>query len=164
LVCFFIDFTHICIFLNDDSKVRIIDNSNTRIIILFVKCFLTSLRPKPGVYCLHCQLKLFGFDTYKGVYHTLFFQRKSLACDLMEPFRPLIDKEILKAYNLKQIDEKDFSFKNGSYSLSWKNQAKYSKIFLGMLVSQKSHIFRYIRDYYRYFMRPDKYKFPQTKI
>lgn len=109
-------------------------------------------------------LKLFGFDTYKGVYHTLFFQRKSLACDIMEPFRPLIDKEILKAYNLKQIDEKDFSFKNGSYSLSWKNQAKYSKIFLGMLVSQKSHIFRYIRDYYRYFMRPDKYKFPQTKI
>jgi CRISPR-associated protein Cas1 len=109
-------------------------------------------------------LKLFGFDVYKGVYHTLFFERKSLACDLMEPFRPLIDKQIKKAYNLKQIDEKDFGSKNGIYSLSWKKQSKYSQIFLETLVDNKSQIFLYIRQYYRYFMRPDKYKFPTFKI
>jgi CRISPR/Cas system-associated endonuclease Cas1 len=30
----------------------------------------------------------------------------------MEPFRCIVDKVILKAYNLKQIDEKDFKFEN----------------------------------------------------
>ena len=56
--------------------------------------------------CMDSLLRLYGFDTYKGFYHKLFFQRKSLACDVMEPFRCVIDKQILKAFNLGQIDEK----------------------------------------------------------
>lgn len=32
-------------------------------------------------------LLLYGFDIYKGVYHQVFYQRKSLVCDLVEPFR-----------------------------------------------------------------------------
>ena len=63
-------------------------------------------------------LGLYGFDTYKGFYHKLFFQRKSLVCDLIEPFRAIIDKQILKSYNLKQINKKDFKFINGRYNLS----------------------------------------------
>jgi CRISPR/Cas system-associated endonuclease Cas1 len=30
----------------------------------------------------------------------------------MEPFRVIIDRALLKAYNLKQINEKDFSYSN----------------------------------------------------
>ena len=60
-------------------------------------------------------LKLHGFDTYKGFYHKLFFQRKSLACDIMEPMRCLIDKQILKSYNLKQIKDDDFKIEGGKY-------------------------------------------------
>lgn len=61
------------------------------------------------------ELRLFGFDTYKGYYHKLFFQRKSLTCDMVEPFRCIIDKQIISSYNLHQINNNDFIFKNGRY-------------------------------------------------
>ncbi|OGF20862.1 CRISPR-associated endonuclease Cas1, partial [Candidatus Falkowbacteria bacterium RBG_13_39_14] len=62
-------------------------------------------------------LRLYGFDVYKGCYHKLFFKRKSLSCDIIEPFRCVIDKELLKSFRLKKINEKDFKFINGQYSL-----------------------------------------------
>ena len=37
-------------------------------------------------------LRLYGFDTYLGFYHKEFYQRKSLVCDVVEPFRCIIDK------------------------------------------------------------------------
>jgi len=52
---------------------------------------------------IDAHLRLYGFDTYKGFYHTEFYQRKSLVCDLVEPFRCIIDEAILKAHNLKQF-------------------------------------------------------------
>jgi len=109
-------------------------------------------------------LRIFGFDTYKGVYHKLFYQRKSLSCDLMEVFRCIIDRSLLKAYNLDQIDEKDFEYINHSYQLSWKNSSKYSAIFLKAILEYKVEIYEYIQGYYRYFMRPDKYKMPAFNI
>ena len=39
---------------------------------------------------MECFLRMFGFDLYVGVYHRLWFKRKSLVCDLIEPFRYLI--------------------------------------------------------------------------
>lgn len=109
-------------------------------------------------------LNLFGFDTYKGVYHKLFFQRKSLSCDIMEPFRCIIDKQIYKSYSLKQIDEKDFECKNGEYSLPWKNSKKYTKLFLQAIMDNKEDIYLYIQQYYRHTVNPNKYNFPDFKI
>lgn len=109
-------------------------------------------------------LRIFGFDTYKGIYHKLFFQRKSLTCDLMEVFRCIIDRQLLKSYNLNQIDEKDFEYKNHAYQLSWKNSSKYSSMFLKAILEYKVEIYQYIQAYYRYFMRPDKYKMPTFNI
>ena len=74
-------------------------------------------------------LRLYGLDTYKGVYHKLFFQRRSLACDIEEPFRCIIDKQIMKSFNLKQINKKDFTFRNGQYSLSFDKSKKYNAFF-----------------------------------
>lgn len=76
----------------------------------------------------HCNL--YGFDIYKGVYHTAFYERKSLVCDLVEPFRCLIDRQLRKSYNLGQIDEKDFVFKQGEYSILMDKRVKYLKILL----------------------------------
>lgn len=53
-------------------------------------------------------LHLYGFDVYQGVYHRCFYQRKSLVCDLVEPFRCIVDKQIKKAWSLKQMQLKDF--------------------------------------------------------
>ncbi len=108
-------------------------------------------------------LNLYGFDTYKGFYHKLFFQRKSLSCDLMEPFRCLIDRQILKSYRLKQINDKDFKFKNGKYILSYDKQQKYLKIFFDCLLERKEDLFNYARDFY-YCILNDKKDYPFFKL
>ena len=55
---------------------------------------------------MECFVRMFGFDLYVGVYHRLWFKRKSLVCDLVEPFRCLIDHATLLAFNRKQFSEK----------------------------------------------------------
>lgn len=57
---------------------------------------------------VECFLRMFGFDLYVGIYHRAWFKRKSLVCDLMEPFRCIIDHAVLLAFNRKQFFEKDF--------------------------------------------------------
>lgn len=98
-------------------------------------------------------LRLYWFDNYYWVYHRTWYQRKSLALDLMEPFRCIIDKELLKAYNLKQINPKDFKFQNWAYILPWKNAKKYSGIFLKAIMENKKEMFYFIKEYYKYFMK-----------
>ena len=108
-------------------------------------------------------LCLYGFDTYKGFYHKLFFQRQSLSCDLVEPFRCLIDRQLLKAYNLKQVNEKDFQLINGRYVLAYDKQRKYLQMFFNCIMERKEDIFSYVKDYY-YFMMRDNKEFPFFKI
>ena len=108
-------------------------------------------------------LKLHGFDTYKGVYHTLFFQRKSLACDFVEPFRCIIDKALVKAYHLKQIKNEDFTIEDNKYLLSYQKQQHYVKIFTEAIMDNKEGIFSYIRDVY-YVILNDKDDLPVFSI
>ena len=95
-------------------------------------------------------LRLHGFDTYRGFYHTLFFQRQSLSCDLMEPMRCLVDRALLKMHNLKQVREDDFEVVDGHYLLPWKNSARYTEIFLESLMEKKEESYLYLHDYYRH--------------
>lgn len=98
-------------------------------------------------------LLVYGFDVYVGVYHREFYQRKSLVCDLVEPFRPIIDYTIYKAYKLNQIKTDDFSVIQNQYSLFGKNANPYVNLFLENIVKNKSEIFLYIQSYYRAVMR-----------
>lgn len=98
-------------------------------------------------------LNQYGFDTYRGIYHQQFYKRKSLVCDLVEPFRPIVDSRIRKAYNMGQVNEKDFHINQGQYRLFGKNSTKYTTFLLEELVSYKQEIFLYIQEYYRCFMR-----------
>ena len=97
-------------------------------------------------------LRIYGFDIYCGIYHQFFYQRKSLVCDVVEPFRCIIDKSIRKAHNLGQINPKDFEIYNHQYILPYKNSKKYSKIFLEAIMENKEEIFLYIQKYYRSFI------------
>lgn len=105
-------------------------------------------------------LRLHGFDTYKGIYHKLFFQRRSLACDIMEPFRCIVEKQLRKSYNLKQIDPKDFRVIKGKYVLSFDKAGKYSRIFMEMIMEHREEIFSYVRQFYRHVMAPEQNAFP----
>ncbi len=98
-------------------------------------------------------LSSYGFDTYCGVMHRQFYMRKSLVCDLVEPFRPLIDHEIKKAVNLRQIKEDDFLIFNNQYKLKWTETARYIEFLMAPILENKEGIFAYIQGYYRAFMK-----------
>ena len=98
-------------------------------------------------------LNLYGFDTYQGVYHQVFYQRKSLVCDLVEPFRPLVDQRVRKAFRLGQIREDDFSKVNGQYRIFGKQSQPYITFLLESLLTHKQEMFTYVQGYYRAFMR-----------
>lgn len=98
----------------------------------------------------------YGFDTYKGVLHTQFYMRKSLTCDIVEPFRVLIDKQVKKGFNLKQIKEEDFLVLNGQYKLKWEKSPDYVRLLMQPLMENKERIFSYIQQYYRAFMKNDR--------
>lgn len=95
----------------------------------------------------------YGFDTYCGVMHRQFYMRKSLICDLVEPFRPLIDHVVKTGINLKQISEDDFVETNYQYRLKFEKSSKYAKLFMTPLIEEKEVIFLYIQLYYRAFMK-----------
>lgn len=98
-------------------------------------------------------LCLYGFDVYYGVLHKQYYQRKSLVCDLVEPFRPLIDLRIRKALNLSQVDDRDFYVRQGQYFLNSKHSPKYVAILMELILERKEDIFLYIQSYYRSFMK-----------
>lgn len=97
-------------------------------------------------------IRMFGFDLYVGVYHRLWFKRKSLVCDLMEPFRCIIDHATLISLNRKQFSEKDFTLIKQEYRLKYEKCADYYKVFYDALIEYKMEIFRYVQQYYRCFM------------
>jgi CRISPR-associated protein Cas1 len=101
---------------------------------------------------IEANLELYGFDTYYGVFHTPFYQRKSLVCDIVEPFRCVIDRRLRKAHNLKQINLEDFEFTNGQYVLKRGFAKKYTALFFRDILDNKEAIFLFIQAYYRSFM------------
>ena len=110
-------------------------------------------------------LMSYGFDTYKGVLHTQFYMRKSLTCDMVEPFRPLVDKQVKKSINLKQIKDEDFIILNNQYRLKWDKSSSYIRLLMTRLIENKERIFLFIQNYYRSFMKKNKIdKYPVFDI
>lgn len=98
-------------------------------------------------------ISIYGFDLYVGVLHRNFYMRKSLVCDLVEPFRVIIDIQTKKSINLKQFKEEDFKIYNKRWELSWDKSADYTSIYLKAILEYKDDIFKYIQSYYRCFMK-----------
>lgn len=102
---------------------------------------------------IECFLRMFGFDLYIGVFHRLWFKRKSLVCDAMEPFRCIIDRTTRTAFHRKQFSVTDFTVEKGEYKLKRELSLDYYKVFVETLMTYKMTIFLYIQSYYRAFMR-----------
>lgn len=101
---------------------------------------------------IECMTRLFGFDPYMGVYHQLWFRRKSLVCDLMEPFRCIIDHRLRNSLKSGVFKSDDFAVVNGSYYLIPAHRKVYTKAFFEAIIIHKTAIFKYVQTYYRYFM------------
>lgn len=102
---------------------------------------------------IECFVRMFGFDLYVGIYHRLWFKRKSLICDLMEPFRCIIDHSTLLALNRGQFTKEDFVHNREEYHLKYDRISKYYKVFFDALIPRKTEIFKYVQSYYRSFMQ-----------
>ncbi|MCL2031955.1 MAG: type V CRISPR-associated endonuclease Cas1 [Methanomassiliicoccaceae archaeon] len=102
---------------------------------------------------IDAMLCLYGFDTYKGVYHREFYMRKSLVCDMVEPFRPLIDWQVRKAVNLGQCKPEDFNVSNGRFLLDISKSKDYVEFLTKPLLASKEEVFVYFRDFYRAIMK-----------
>lgn len=101
---------------------------------------------------IECMTRLFGFDPYMGVYHQLWFRRKSLICDLMEPFRCIIDHQIRKSLKYGTFKPEHFQkIKNSYYPLPEYKQI-YVKTFFEAIINHKAEIYKFIQSYYRCFM------------
>ncbi|MCT1795760.1 type V CRISPR-associated endonuclease Cas1 [Helcococcus kunzii] len=98
-------------------------------------------------------LKCFGFDSYIGVYHKIFYKRKSLVCDMIEPFRPIIDYQIVKMNNLNMIDNNDFTIRNFQVTLNYKDSKKYVGCLMKAILDNREDLFMYVQNYYRAFMK-----------
>lgn len=110
---------------------------------------------------IECLLQLYGFDVYYGVLHKCFYMRKSLVCDIQEPFRPIIDWKIRCAINLGQIREEDFQKVNEQVLLKHNKNGEYVSLFVREILEHKEVIFKYVQGYYRNFMKQnpiEKYK------
>jgi len=89
----------------------------------------------------------FGFDPYKGFLHKDYYSRKSLVCDFMEPFRPIVDGYLLSMYNLGQVREQDFIVKNQKYQfVDSKTYHRYSILFIKHLSKEIEKIYDFISD------------------
>ena len=102
---------------------------------------------------LDCLAQSYGFDTYVGVLHRQFYMRKSLICDLVEPFRPIIDAQVKKGINLKQIKEDDFMLVKGQWTLKYERSAQYVRLFMTPLIERRAELFEYVRRFYQAFMK-----------
>lgn len=102
---------------------------------------------------VECFVRMFGFDLYIGVYHRLWFKRKSLICDLMEPFRCLIDSRVRKAFNRGECKESDFLVSKREYRLKHEENGRYYQMFFEVLIAHKQEFFTYTQSYYRCFMQ-----------
>lgn len=55
------------------------------------------------------ECELIGLDPLVGFYHDLDYGRESLACDLMEPTRPAVDRWVWERFRTRDFQERDFS-------------------------------------------------------
>ena len=109
-------------------------------------------------------LRLFGFDLYIGVYHRTWYKRKSLVCDLMEPFRCIIDRQVRKSLNLKQFSKNDFELHKNEYRLIRNKSMDYYIIFFNALVPYKQNVFLFVQQYYRAFMTGRNNNLPSFEL
>ncbi len=114
---------------------------------------------------LEAILNIYGFDVYKGNLHKEFYKRKSLVCDIIEPFRPIVDYKIRKMINLGQIENYNFNIYKSQYQLDWKDSNNFVYLILEEIMRYKNDIFDFIQKYYRWFMKNDDIiKFPKVVL
>lgn len=71
------------------------------------------------------EIEIIGLDPIIGFYHSFEYGRESLACDLVEPFRPEAEIFVYDIFRENKLDGEDFSPEGGGYYLKKASRKKY---------------------------------------
>ncbi len=93
-----------------------------------------------------------GFDPYVGFYHQLAFGRQSLACDILETVRPLVDRFCLQLVSSQTLSAEHFSQTNAGCMLGkagrsrfYGNYEQYAEQFRTVLAREVAELSRQIQ-------------------
>ncbi|RMH36985.1 MAG: CRISPR-associated endonuclease Cas1 [Nitrospirae bacterium] len=80
-----------------------------------------------------------GLDPVIGFYHDFEYGRDSLACDLLEPDRPLIDRWVWEVFHTRQITGRDFSSDRDrpGCSLTKSARARYYELYEAWMANRR---------------------------
>ncbi|MEW6245674.1 MAG: CRISPR-associated endonuclease Cas1 [Nitrospirota bacterium] len=70
------------------------------------------------------ECELIGLDPLVGFYHELEYGRESLACDLLEPFRPAVDRWVWELFRTRRFERRDFASDQDRPGCSLKKSAR----------------------------------------
>ncbi len=85
------------------------------------------------------EIECIGLDPIIGFYHSFDYGRESLACDLVEPFRPDVDRFVFNVFKEAQLGLGDFSKErsNNSCYLKKNSRKKYFQIYESWAQTQR---------------------------
>ncbi len=75
------------------------------------------------------EIECLGLDPLIGFYHAFEYGRESLACDLVEPFRPDVDRFVYNLFKEEQLTHSDFKKESDNNSCYLKKESR-RKLFL----------------------------------
>ncbi len=75
------------------------------------------------------EIECLGLDPMIGFYHSFEYGRESLACDLIEPFRPDVDRLVFNVFKNEQLTINDFKKETSNNSCYLKKKSR-KKLFL----------------------------------
>lgn len=96
---------------------------------------------------IHSVCNLVALDPYIGFLHKEYYGRPSLVCDLMEAYRPLVDKFVLNLVNRKEISIEDFEQNNNGLEFKLKATA------FGKVMGKWNAYFKEDSHYYKVLRR-----------
>lgn len=86
-----------------------------------------------------------GLDPFLGFFHEIAFGRESLACDLIEPVRPLVDAWLWEMFRSRALRPEHFSLDKGACLLEKTGRARFYEHFEPLLNSAARRLRGYCR-------------------
>ena len=80
-------------------------------------------------YEISTEIYIVGLDPTIGFYHQFEYGRDSLACDIEEPFRPLVDAFVWQLFKERIFTDRDFKEHNGGVFLKKKARARFYPLY-----------------------------------
>lgn len=100
-------------------------------------------------------LKTVGLDPVLGCFHDLYYQRDSLACDLLEPIRPWIDAWVYGLFQGHRLRMEDFKYDNGACLLQAAGKQRFYEEYRQKALAFRRLLRQYAREAEQTVMRDE---------